>query len=346
MSCDQRSRSRSRSNPEQQLQLEAEASDTPDFSSAASFQQSANAISNHHVDSDYLVKVAVVDCVFWCCYFWRDYSDMRNCVVSHYMWTQPPVDFCILLFTPLHFLHWFEVFRLLETLQCLALLLQLWWFGLDVLGGRAGSPSPSLSMTLTISHVRLVVSIIRLLHSIHGLARYVQAPTRKFNNLFDFVRYRLLLSPQPEQQQQTQQEAEKEREIIPLQAEFGNLFRHLGKIPSPNNTDFLTAVFFVLFSNVASSTHNPFDEKMIGPLTQYQAGDAFTIFVKLYVFDRLIGNFSKRALMYFIFALSLLLQWFLPGMLIMFSGAAYPYLHAAAELSLLWSAIQRWRMVF
>lgn len=133
--------------------------------------------------------------------------------------------------------------------------------------------------------------------------------------------------------------------IVPLQQDFGKLFSYCITVPSPPATkEFITALFFIIFASIACGTHNPFgNEKVVGGLVQFQAGDSICLFFKLFVFDRLIGDFGKRAIMYAIFFFSLAIQW--PLMIAMFSEAPFPYVHISAEIGLFTSAIVRWRMM-
>ncbi len=131
--------------------------------------------------------------------------------------------------------------------------------------------------------------------------------------------------------------------LMPMQHELCSLVSYIQSVPSPPATDVLTALFFVLFANTASSTHNHFGEmRILGPLTGFQAGDGITLFLKTFVLERLLGDLRLRALVYLTLSLSLVAQW--PFMLTMFSEAPYPYVHIVAEVGSAWSAFERWRM--
>uniref|UniRef100_A0A0G4F2K9 Uncharacterized protein n=1 Tax=Chromera velia CCMP2878 TaxID=1169474 RepID=A0A0G4F2K9_9ALVE len=83
------------------------------------------------------------------------------------------------------------------------------------------------------------------------------------------------------------------------------------------------------------------DPRVDGPCVGIQAGNAFNVMLKIFLFDKLMGSFAmgRRSLGLFIVFCGFALQW--PLMLSMFSKALIPFVHAVAEASFLGGSLAR-----
>lgn len=240
---------------------------------------------------------------------------------------------------PVEFLGVLDLFRLLEVLQIGALVQQLWWLGLD-----AGCSGGGGLWTAA----RFVVLAVRGLHALHSVFTHLSFAKRQ-NPALDFVSFckeeLLLLRSAKTDGGATRRE--RTIQLVPLQRELLAILQHVSVIKEEDEekeieTDnLLPAVAFLMFSNIMCNTHNLYDPRLAGPLTMFQAVDSITIFLKSFVLDRLLSNMRHRALVFFLFFVSLAIQW--PIMPSMFFGAVYPVMHIGAEIALALSAYERYQ---
>ncbi len=279
-----------------------------------------------------LVHVILFDVVFWLVMFCRDYSTMSNAqmTIAHYLAVLPFTDFPIALLLEASRMPWFHVFRGLECLQIGALTFNLWWFGVD----------DPLQKRDWLTALRLAACAARLLHSIFFAHEFIfmkSSSDASSSSWLAAVYRRVFLLKSDDGEGD---------DVIPLQEEFAALFAHLRGVMSPlPSNELVSGLAFILFANTASSTHNAFGEsRVLGPLTGFQAGDAVTLFLKLFVMDRLFGDqhFGCRAVVYASLALSLIVQW--PWMPAMFTHAPLPIVHIGAEIGTTMSAYARWKL--
>jgi hypothetical protein len=243
------------------------------------------------------VLTAGLDLILWASVFFRDYSLRWNMTISHYILVLPMSDICVFWMNR-RGQHWYQVFRVLESLQVLFLTLQLWRFGID--GDHA-------ELTL----LRTGVCVLR---GIHALWCVRIALLRSW--------WDLVALP------------------VPMKDQICDVWHQSLAVAGPPSSDLVSAVGFVIAANVASSTHNNFQQWLTaGPLTGFQSGDAVNLFLKLFIFDRALPTLWIRGWFYFFMGFVLAVQW--PFMFTMFSEAPWPYAHIVAELGLFSSAAAR-----
>lgn len=278
----------------------------------------------------HLAVAFVIDTLLWAAVFLRPYQRglmCYHCTVSHFVMVLPMGDVA-LLFVPSRFRHWMDLFRLVGALQVGALTLQLWMAGIDGGGGGPLAVLPPVAVTL----LRLVLCAARGLHALWGLWLHFDVPEddesvvvvlgrRRSSRVATFVRHHVLALAR---------------------------FCVAGRLPP---AELSTALVFVMFAATVRSTHNVFGEvRAEGPLTSFQAADAFGFFLRNMAYDRLIGAgatapsdaarcWRVRAGVQAFMAAVLLLQW--PFMFAMFSEAPLPFAHIFAEVGLLRAAYAR-----
>lgn len=233
--------------------------------------------------------------------------------VAHYIAVLTVTDVVFFVCPPTR-RHWFHPFRVTGALQVAGLVLQLLHNGNGVDG------------TTWWSALRLLACVVRAADGVLGMWR---------SGLLGFSWPQLV---------PTSTTAEPPGAALRA---WISLAAFCPTVPGPVTFELLTALIFLSFPAVASSTHYNLGESRIdAPLAGFQAGDALNAFVKVFVFERLIGGATsaalrRRAWVHLLLGASLLVQWpYVPELI---SMAARPYAHVVAEFGcLLNGAVRLW----